>query len=316
VSLLLAGLEANSQSDNFAVSVPSAVIETRAGPTAAELAAPTKVVMLGTGNPIPDARRAGPAIAVIHRGEAYLFDVGAGSIQNAVTARYQHDIPSLYPSQICCVFLTHMHSDHTMDYAELAFTLWWRRREPLYSWGPKGLKQMNEGMYAMLAPDTALRMSGVQPIGNPDGYKVRTMEIVPGIVHEADGLKIEAITAKHGDIKPAFSYRVTTDDRTIVISGDTAYNEELLELSRGVDLLFHEAISDSGLETTTEFWQNYHTTSHTLATDLGRLASEAKPELLVIYHGLYYGVPESNILDEVKSTYDGKVVLAKDLDIF
>jgi len=312
----LLSLVASAQSEDFAKQVPSAVIEIRDGPTAEELAAPTQVVVLGTGNPIPDAMRAGPSIAVIHKGEAYLFDVGAGAIQNAVSARYKYDIPSLYPSQICCVFLTHMHSDHTMDYSELAFTLWWRRRAPLQSWGPTGLIEMNSGMYAMMAPDTALRLSGVQPVQNPEGYKVNTVEISPGLVHAADGIRIEAITARHGDIKPAFSYRVTTSDKTIVISGDTAFNDELLELSRGADILFHEAISDSGLATTTAFWQKYHRTSHTLASDVGRLAAAAKPGLLVIYHGLYYGVPESNIIDEVKSTYDGKVILAKDLDVF
>ncbi len=117
-----------SAEQTFAKVVPSAVIEVRDRPTQAELEKETQVVVLGTGNPVPDAYRAGSSIAVIHKGEAYLFDVGAGAIQNAVTARYKYDIPSLYPSQICCVFLTHMHSDHTMDYSELAFTLWWRRR--------------------------------------------------------------------------------------------------------------------------------------------------------------------------------------------
>ena len=77
----------------FAKVVPSAVIEIRDEPTQAELDKETQVVVLGTGNPIPDAYRAGPSIAVIHKGEAYLFDVGAGSIQNAVTARYKYDIP-------------------------------------------------------------------------------------------------------------------------------------------------------------------------------------------------------------------------------
>jgi ribonuclease BN (tRNA processing enzyme) len=120
----------------------------------------------------------------------------------------------------------------------------------------------------------------------------------------------------HGEIEPAYGYRITTEDKTIVISGDTAYSEKVLQMSRGADLLFHEVISDSGLATTTEFWQEYHRSSHTVASDLGRLASEAQPGLVVMYHALFYGVPESNVVDEVESTYSGKVVLADDLDIF
>ncbi len=98
----------------------SGIVEMRTGPTNAELATETEVIVLGTGTPIPDAYRAGPSIAVIHKGEAYLFDVGAGAVRNATHARYKYDIPSLYPTAICCVFLTDLHSDHMLDYGELA----------------------------------------------------------------------------------------------------------------------------------------------------------------------------------------------------
>ena len=145
VGVLAAACDGESRQD-FAVAPGSAVVELREGITEQELAAPTRVVMLGTGTPIPDAYRAGASVAIVHKGESYLFDVGAGSITNAATARYQYDIPSLYPTEICCLFLTHMHSDHTLDFAELNFTMWWRRREQLQAFGPTGLKEMVEGM--------------------------------------------------------------------------------------------------------------------------------------------------------------------------
>jgi ribonuclease BN (tRNA processing enzyme) len=62
--------------------------------------------------------------------------------------------------------------------------------------------------------------------------------------------------------------------------------------------------------------QAYHKRSHTLASELGRIASEARPGLLVLYHALFYGNPEKNIVDEVRATYDGRVVLANDLDTY
>jgi ribonuclease Z len=315
IAFLLAACQP-SQDPPFAKVVQSAVIEVRDQPTQAELERDTQVVVLGTGTPVPDAHRAGPSIAVIHKGEAYIFDAGAGAMQNAITARYQYDIPSLYPSQICCVFFTHLHSDHTMDYIELAYTLWWRRRAPIFAWGPVGLEKMTQAMYEMMATDTAIRTSGINPVQNPDGYRVEVTEIEEGIVFEKDGMTVEAFAVEHGEIKPAFGYKITTDDRSIVISGDTAISEKLLEKSRGVDLLFHEVISDSGLARTTEFWRRYHRSSHTVASELGKLASEARPGLLILYHGLFYGVPEAVIVDEVRSTYDGDVVLANDLDLF
>ena len=295
---------------------PSAIVELRDGISDRELATGTQVVMLGTGTPIPDVSRAGPSIAVIHKGEAYLFDAGSGAVQNAVKARYQFDIPSLYPSEICCVFLTHMHSDHTLDFVELNFTLWWRRREPLLAFGPTGLDEMSNAMVAMMQPDIRTRTSGNQPVMVAESYRPITQEISEGVVFAKGDLQIEAFDVVHGDIKPAFGYRVTTDDLTIVISGDTAYSEKLRAFAAGADILLHEFISNEGLLRTSESFQAYHKKSHTTATDLGRLAALARPDLLVLYHGLHYGMPEDRVLDEVRSVYNGRVVLADDLDIF
>ena len=105
-------------------------------------------------------------------------------MQNAVTARYKYDIPSLYPSQICCVFLTHLHSDHTMDYAELVFTLLWRRRQELSAWGPAGLQDMTNG--ALHGLDAGLSNSRihchhrVSPVGHV--LQSCATEIVEGVV--------------------------------------------------------------------------------------------------------------------------------------
>lgn len=319
VSVLLVGaLSAcdDADTDAFAKPVPSAVVELREGVTAQELAAGTRVVMLGTGTPVPDARRGGASIAVIHKGEAYLFDAGAGAVRNAVTARYRYDMPSLYPTEICCVFFTHLHSDHTLDFVELNFTMWWRRREPLLAYGPSGLREMADGMVDMMQPDIRTRRSGTQPVSVVESYRPVVTEISDGVVFEKDDLKVEAFTVPHGEIRPAFGYRVTTDDLTVVISGDTAYSEKLLEMASGADILFHEFITNEGLLLNSEAFQAYHKKSHTTTTDIGRLASAAKPGLLVLYHGLHYGLPEHIALDEVRAVYGGEVVLATDLDIF
>ena len=146
VALTILGLAscASTKSSRMAIPVASATVEMRDGPSAEEVAAATRIVMLGTGTPIPDAYRAGPSIAVVHKGNTYLFDVGAGAIRNAALARYKYDIPSLYPTHICCVFLTHLHSDHMLDFSELAYTMWWRRPLPLQAWGPPGLQEITD----------------------------------------------------------------------------------------------------------------------------------------------------------------------------
>lgn len=102
--------------------------------------ADTHIVMLGTGTPVPDGERAGSGVAVIHDGEAYLFDVGPGVVERASQAKEQLGIEALSPVNIERLFLTHLHSDHVLDYPELLGTYWWRREQPISvvgRWAPR-----------------------------------------------------------------------------------------------------------------------------------------------------------------------------------
>jgi ribonuclease BN (tRNA processing enzyme) len=74
--------------------------------------------------------------------------------------------------------------------------------------------------------------------------------------------------------------------------------------------------SDAGFARRTAEWQRYHALAHTSATDLGRLASRARPKVLVLYHQLLWGSTVAELVAEVRSTYDGVVVSANDLDVF
>src|SRR6185503_21379906 len=80
----------------------------------------TRVVMLGTGNPNPDPERSGPAVAVVVNGTAYLVDAGAGVVRRAA----QSGLPELRAARLGLVFLTHLHSDHTIGLPDLIHTGW------------------------------------------------------------------------------------------------------------------------------------------------------------------------------------------------
>ena len=280
--------------------------------------AETRVVVLGTGTPVPDAARAGAGIAVVVDGEAYLFDAGGGVVHRAAQASERHAMPALAPQNVAHLFVTHLHSDHLHDVSELATARWWSRKRRLRIWGPRGMASYVEHMNAMATVEANVRVPGTPPelIADRQGYLAEVSEIEDGVVFRDDRITVEAFTVPHGDIRPSFGYKVTTADRSIVISGDTAFSAAVADKARGADLLLHEVISGDRLGEMSEFWQRYHGTSHTTAAELAKVASQARPRLLVLYHVLFIGATAEEIVAEVKRGYDGDVVLADDLDVF
>lgn len=276
----------------------------------------TQVVVLGTGTPVIDSNRAGAGIAVVVNGQAYLFDVGGGVVRRLHEGSQTLQIRALRPAAVGYLFLTHLHSDHTDDYPELVSTSWWDRREPLQAFGPTGLSTITNAMIEMQSVDHTIRLESLQPVANPNLPKVVATEIEAGVVFENEDIRIEAFEVNHEKIEPAYGYRIDTEDRSIVISGDTAFSETLLEKSRGVDLLFHEIASRKGLDALPPNWQDYHSKAHITADEMGRLASLAQPKHLVLYHLLFFGVDEQTLHDEVAEGFDGKITVASDLDTF
>lgn len=210
-----------------------------------------------------------------------------------------------------------MHSDHTIDYPELAATFWWRRTEKINAYGPVGLQAMTEGYYAMLATDIKLRTSGNQPVKDPTLYRVNVNEIAQdGVIFDNGAVTVEAFSVNHGDIHPAYGYKIVTPDKSIVFSGDTAYSETLAEKAKGVDVLVREVLSEEGLRALSPEWQAYHHSAHTLTSELAKIANKAKPGVLVLNHIGHYAAPIETARTEIEALYDGKVVLGNDLDEF
>jgi len=154
-------------------------------------------------------------------------------------------------------------------------------------------------------------------MANPKGYMLDTSIVEPGIVFQENDLIVEAFNVPHGMISPAYGYKITTSDKTIAISGDTSFSEEVARQSIGADFLFQEVLSEAGLSIRSEEWQNYHNPAHTVSSDVAAIAKAAKPSKLILYHGLFFGALEHSVIAEIRDAgYDGDVVLANDLDVF
>ena len=275
----------------------------------------TKVVVLGTGTPVADPERSGPAVAIVANETAYLVDCGPGVVRRAAAAE-KNGIDALKASKLGIVFITHLHSDHTLGYPDLIFSPWvLGRSEALESYGPRGLKGMTEHIEKAWKEDIAVRRRGLQQ-ANATGYKVNVHEIRPGVVYHDENITVTAFPVKHGIWKEAYGYIFQTRDRKIVISGDTAPTDEVVKACDGCDVLLHEVYNPRGEEMKEQHWANYFRTFHTDPAELADLARRAHPKLLVLYHQVLEKRPEEELLEEVKAHYAGAFVSAKDLGVY
>lgn len=278
----------------------------------------TQVVMLGTGTPNVDPQRSGPAVAIVVNGTPYLVDFGPGVVRraSAMSPTYGGTMAALETENLKHAFLTHLHSDHAAGLPDLILMPWVMGRDaPLELYGPEGIGDMATHVLEAYDADIKYRLYGLEP-ANDQGWRVKVHTVHEGRVFEDDNVKVEAFRVRHGTWPNAFAYRFTTPDRTIVISGDAAPDGRMQEIAAGADILIHEVYSVQGFQRRNEYWQRYHSTNHTSAHELGEIAAVAKPDLLVLYHILFWGASEKQILDEVREKYDGAVVLAEDLDVY
>jgi len=277
--------------------------------------ASTRVVLLGTGTPTPDPGRSGPAVAVLSQGQAYLVDFGPGVVRRASEAQQRglHELDILHLTRI---FVTHLHSDHTAGYPDLILTpAAVGRALPLQVYGPPGIRQMTRAVQEAYRVDFEVRsrQRGLDAMG---GYVVVPHEVEPGVVYRDDALEVSAFAVEHGSWERAYGYRFEAPDRSIVISGDTAPTEAVIEACDGCDVLVHEVYCQEGLDRGEPDWRQYHSRYHTSTIELARLAEKARPKLLVLYHVLFFGCSEEQLLREVQREYRGQVALGQDLAVY
>ena len=274
---------------------------------------PTKIVLLGTGTPYPDPAASGPATAVVLDKRVFLFDAGAGVMRRINAA-------GLPINGVEALFITHLHTDHTLGLPDLIFTSWvMGRRTPLQAYGPHGLKLMTSHLIAAYSEDIHIRTYGLER-ETPNGYRVAVHEIQPGIIYDRDGVRVRAIPVLHGSWKEAYAYRIDTPDRSILISGDTRPSEALVNAAKGVDVLIHEVYSAARLAPEKrpggEYWPQYMRSFHTSDIELGRMAARIQPKLLILYHVVRTGSPTNEeLLAGVRAGgYKGQVVIGNDLE--
>jgi ribonuclease BN (tRNA processing enzyme) len=274
----------------------------------------SQIVLLGTGTPNPDPERSGNSVAIVVNDTPYIVDCGPGLVRRSAEA-FNNGIKGLAISKLSRLFITHLHSDHTIGLPDIIFTPWvLERKEPLKIYGPSGIKNMTSHILAAYSEDIRERKEGLEP-ANDKGDKADVIEVKPGIIYEDDNVKVEALKMNHGSWD-SYAYKFYTPDRIIIVSGDTAPFEGIEETYEGCNVLVHEVQSAEGLKTRNPEWKKYHSNVHTTTYELTEIANKVKPDLLILYHQLFHGANEQSIIDEMSGKYFGKFVSGKDLDVF
>lgn len=274
----------------------------------------TTVYLLGTGTPVTLHDAQGPATAVVAGGRLFLFDAGPGVVRQMEAAGLPYR-----GGPVTALFLTHLHSDHTLGLPDAIFSTWvMGRRKAMPIVGPPGTRWMCDRIVDAWREDIAVRTNGLER-GTPNGWAVDVREVTEGVVYDSGGVTIRAIPVLHGNWEHALAYRIDAPGKSVLISGDTRPCAAIEAAARGVDLLIHEVYPESRLAPENrpggDEWPKYMRSFHTSDRELGAIAAKAGPRTLVLYHIVRMRGTDAELVEGVRAGgWNGAVVIGRDLD--
>ncbi|MBI4758310.1 MAG: MBL fold metallo-hydrolase [Chloroflexi bacterium] len=243
-----------------------------------------EVIILGSGTGVPSLRRGAPGMVVMVDSEPLLFDSGSGTLERLLRAGIAYQ-------DLNYVFYSHTHNDHTADLGPLLFALkstpGYTRERPLHLVGPRGFRRFVRHLLAFY------------PWCQPERYDLRVHELMPGRLRQSDW-EVFARPTAHTDA--SIAYRLEVGGKAIVYSGDTGMCPELIELSKGADLLVLESSYPDGLGVE----------GHLTPGRAGEVAALAGARRLVLTH-FYPLCDEYDIAAQCRRTFGGELIVAQDL---
>jgi ribonuclease Z len=266
------------------------------------------VITLGTGSPIPDPNRAGPATLVRAGGRDLLFDCGRGVLMRL--AAVLGGAPAL-----ARVLLTHLHSDHTTDFNDVVTSRWALSPvpAPLPVTGPPGTAAYVDRVLTMLTDDIGYRLAHHDDL--TEGPQVTVEEVADGLVLDEGGVRVVAAPTDHRPVHPTVGYRVEADGAAVVIGGDTVPCEGLDRLCAGADVYVQTVVRRSLIEQIPFPRLQDILDYHSDIADAAATAARAGVSTLVLTHPVPPPQPgtEEEWIAEATAVFDGEVILADDL---
>ncbi|RTE05652.1 MBL fold metallo-hydrolase [Paenibacillus whitsoniae] len=286
-----------------------------------------KVVILGTGTPRAFYGRAKAGVAVLAGDKALLFDCGGATVDQLIKA-------GIMPQRISDVFFTHHHSDHNSGFFDVFITSWRThvtadhvfegRKGPMNVYGPTTTKQIIGKMREAFDFDVNLRVSYNRSAER--GADIQYFESNEGVVYDHGGIRVTAFEVDHKPVDPAIAYKIEYNNKSVVISGDTIPVANMVNYSRGADLLVHESYNKAWLDALIAKFPEqtvglsnpakYHSTT----LEVAEIARAAGVGHLVLTHH----IPAPAAIDEAEAAYiagmqdiyTGRITMARDLMAF
>jgi ribonuclease Z len=292
------------------------------------------VVFLGTAGSMPTAQRAPAALLVRRGGDRLLFDCAEGTQRQLL--RSSVGLVDLHE-----IFITHFHADHVLGLPGMLKTFALRGRElPLDLYGPRGLRDLLGSLRRVVGRlSYEVRLVELEPgdVLERTDYRLATFGVSHGVsslgwslieatrpgrfdVEQADALGVpngpERGALQHGEPVTLADGRTVAPDevlgpprpgRKLVITGDTAPSDEIVEAAWRADVLVTEATFAE------EERERAEETLHQTAAQAAEIAQRAEVELLALTHlsNRYFG-PE--IAREARAIFPDTVV-PRDFDV-
>ena len=258
------------------------------------------IVFCGVGSPMGQGG-AQSCIGVFAGDKFFLVDSGARSADQ--TGRLG------FPMQrLDGVLLTHFHSDHIADLGEMHLASWVRGRAgklPVY--GGPGVSQVVDGFNLSYGQDYTYRTGhhGEEFVPSKNAGLVAQQIVPDSVIYDKDGLQISVITVTHPPIEPAYGYRFDYGGRSVLISGDTTKDDNLIGAAQNVDVLIHEVLQPELVGAAIKALKEADQTNlskilhdtldyHTTPVEAAQAANAANAALLVFYH--YAPVPRNALM--------------------
>jgi ribonuclease Z len=285
-------------------------------------------VLLGTGYPRPDNDRAGPSTAIVIGEKVFLIDAGRGVMMRLAGA-------NLAPKNIRAVFLTHLHSDHIDGLPDVFHSTWqFGRTQPFELYGPTGTQDLVDGIMKFYAADIHIRRDLTEKLP-ATGAMINLHTVREGVIYSDEDVRVTAFLVDHAPVEPAFGYRfdqletrigvgnlpevssTVREIASIVISGDTHPNENLIRYAKNADVLIHEAYLPQikAPTDTASDSQPWFTRYHSTATEAGDDAARANVKLLVLTHLIPHrsSNADAEFRSEAAKSFHGPIIVGHDL---